>query len=67
MRFWLNKGVDGFRVDVIWLMMKDPLFRDEPPNPNWDGVNPFDSIQHIYTANLPEVHDLVRGMRNVLG
>jgi alpha-glucosidase len=67
MRFWLDKGVDGFRVDVIWLMMKDPLFRDEPPNPNWDGVNPFDSIQHIYTANLPEVHDLVRGMRNVLG
>jgi alpha-glucosidase len=66
MRFWLNKGVDGFRVDVIWLMMKDPLFRDEPPNPNWDGINPFDSIQHIYTANLPEVHDLVRGMRKVL-
>ena len=25
MRFWLDKGVDGFRVDVIWLMMKDPL------------------------------------------
>jgi alpha-glucosidase len=66
MRFWLDKGVDGFRVDVIWLMMKDPLFRDEPPNPNWNGVNPFDSIQHIYTANLPEVHDLIRGMRKVL-
>ncbi len=66
MRFWLDKGVDGFRVDVIWLMMKDPLFRDEPPNPDWDGVNPFNSIQHIHTANLPEVHDLVRGMRKVL-
>lgn len=66
MRFWLDKGVDGFRVDVIWLMMKDPLFRDEPPNPNWDGVNRFDSIQHIHTANLPEVHDLIRGMRKVL-
>jgi len=66
MRFWLDKGVDGFRVDVIWLMMKDPLFRDEPPNPHWNGVNRFDSLLHIYTANLPEVHDLVRGMRNVL-
>lgn len=66
MRFWLDKGVDGFRVDVIWLMMKDPLFRDEPPNPNWDGVNRFDSLLHVHTANLPEVHDLVRGMRKVL-
>ena len=37
MRFWLDRGVDGFRVDVIGLMMKDPQFRDEPPNPAWDG------------------------------
>ncbi len=66
MRFWLDKGVDGFRVDVIWLMMKDPDFRDEPLNPNWDGVQSFARIQHIYTANLPEVHDLIHKMRQVL-
>ena len=66
MRFWLDRGVDGFRVDVIWLMMKDPLFRDEPPNPTWDGVNPHNSLKHIYTANLPEVHGLIREMRKVL-
>jgi alpha-glucosidase len=66
MRFWLDQGVDGFRVDVIWLMMKDPLFRDEPPNPDWNGINPFDSLQHIHTANLPEVHELIKGMRSVL-
>jgi len=66
MRFWLDRGVDGFRVDVIWLMMKDPLFRDEPPNPAWDGVNPHNSLQHIYTANLSEVHGLIREMRQVL-
>ncbi len=53
MRFWLDKGVDGFRVDVISRMMKDPEFRDEPPNPAWDGVRPFLSLQHIYTVNLP--------------
>ncbi len=53
-------------MDVIWLMMKDPLFRDEPPNPTWDGVNPHNSLNHIYTANLPEVHDLIREMRQVL-
>ena len=66
MRFWLDKGVDGFRVDVIWMMMKDEQFRDEPPNPDWDGVDPHGSIQHIYTNNLPEVHDLIRAMRGVL-
>ena len=66
MRFWLDRGVDGFRVDVIGLMMKDPLFRDEPPNPAWDGIKPFDSLLHIYTANLPEVHDLILKMRAVL-
>ena len=66
MRFWLDRGVDGFRVDVIGLMMKDPLFRDEPLNPAWDGIYPFTKLQHIYTANLPEVHDLIREMRKVL-
>lgn len=66
MRFWLDRGVDGFRVDVIWLMMKDTLFRDEPPNPHWNGINPHDSLLHIYTANLPEVHGLIREMRKVL-
>jgi alpha-glucosidase len=39
MRFWLDKGVDGFRVDVIGLMMKDPDLRRTAQS-NWDGVNP---------------------------
>jgi alpha-glucosidase len=66
MRFWLDKGLDGFRVDVIWLMWKDDHFRDEPVNPGWDGVWPFLQLQHIYTQNLPGVHDLIRSMRAVL-
>ena len=33
MRFWLGRGVDGFRVDVIWHLLKDDQFRDNPPNP----------------------------------
>ena len=66
MRFWLDKGVDGFRVDVIWLMMKDEQLRDEPLEPNWDGVNPHFSLQHIYTADMPEVHALIRAMRSLL-
>lgn len=66
MRFWLDKGVDGFRVDVIWLMMKDELLRDEPPNPGWDGVDPHGSLNHIYTQSVPGIHDLIRQMRGVL-
>ena len=66
MRFWLDKGVDGFRVDVIWLMWKDDQFRDEPVNPNWDGLWPYQQLQHNYTQNLPGVHDLIRSMRAVL-
>ena len=66
MRFWLDRGVDGFRVDVISLMLKDDQFRDEPPNPDWDGVDPHKSLQHVYTANQPGVHDVIRQMRAVL-
>jgi alpha-glucosidase len=33
MRFWLDKGIDGFRIDVIWHLIKDHLWRDNPANP----------------------------------
>ena len=66
MRFWLDKGVDGFRVDVIWLMLKDEQFRNEPPNPDWDGINPHGSLQHIYTQDVDGIHDIIRQMRAVL-
>ncbi len=35
-RFWLKRGVDGFRIDVAHFIMKDPELRDNPPNPNYD-------------------------------
>ncbi len=35
LRFWLDRGVDGFRVDVLWHLIKDEQFRDNPPNPAW--------------------------------
>ena len=40
MRFWLDRGVDGFRVDVIWLLIKDAAFRDNPPNPAYQPTKP---------------------------
>ena len=32
MRFWLRRGVDGFRIDVLYHIIKDDQFRDNPPN-----------------------------------
>lgn len=67
MRFWLDRGVDGFRVDVIWLMLKDEQFRDEPPNPHAaPDARPFDQLDHIYTAGVDGIHDIIRAMRAVL-
>jgi len=66
MRFWLRKGVDGFRVDVMWLMLKDEHLRDEPVNAAWDGVNPHGRLEHIYTQDVTGVHDIVRQMRSVI-
>ncbi len=66
MRFWLDRGVDGFRVDVIWLMIKDESLRDEPEDPNWDRVKPHNRLQHLYTAHVEGIHDIVRAMRGVL-
>jgi len=66
LRFWLDRGVDGFRVDVLWHLIKDDRFRDNPRNPAWtpDG-NPFHALLPEYTADRPEVHDLITVMRRL--
>ena len=67
MRFWLDKGVDGFRMDVLWLLVKDDQFRSNPENKDWTpGSNSYGSVDPIYTSDRPETHDLVREMRQVL-
>jgi alpha-glucosidase len=65
-RFWLDRGVDGFRVDVIYYMVKDDQFRDNPPNPDFkEGQDPANSQIPIYSYNRTEVHDIVRRMRQL--
>ncbi len=67
MRFWLNKGVDGFRIDVMWHMIKDERFRDNPINPDYQPHMPTcDMVFQVYSTDQPEVHDIVNKMRNVL-
>jgi alpha-glucosidase len=67
LRFWLNRGVDGFRVDVMHHLVKDTQFRDNPPNPDWrPGMPPYRELLATYTADLPEVQEIVAQLRSVL-
>ncbi len=67
MRFWLGKGVDGFRVDVIWHLIKDAEFRDNPANPHYvEGRPPHEKILTQYSTDQPEVHGVIAEMRRVI-
>lgn len=62
-RFWLGKGVDGFRLDVFNEYFKDAQFRD---NPFKFGIRPFDWQQHKFDYDQPEVMDVVAEIRSIL-
>ncbi|MGB6555712.1 MAG: alpha-amylase family glycosyl hydrolase [Candidatus Binataceae bacterium] len=69
MRFWLDRGADGFRVDVIHGMIKDAQFRDNPALVAAEPGTQTDVAlkqQHLYDVDQPEVHEIVRGFRRVL-
>ncbi|HEY0971601.1 MAG TPA: alpha-amylase family glycosyl hydrolase [Gemmatimonadales bacterium] len=67
MRFWLDRGVDGFRVDVMWHMVKDAKLRDNPPNPDYvPGQPPYEQLLPVFSTDQPEVHDIVRRMRELV-
>ena len=67
MKFWLDKGVDGFRVDVMWHMIKDEQFRDNPLNPFYEEhMATYEKLLPVFSTDQPEVHDIVRRMRTLL-
>ncbi len=67
MRWWLDKGVDGFRVDVMWHMIKDKEFRDNPVNPDYQPHHAtYERLIPIHSTDQPEVHDIVRSMRAIM-
>lgn len=66
MRFWFNKGIDGFRIDVLWHLIKDNKFRDNPVNPQFKpGMLTSESLLPIYSTDQDEVLDIVRKLRKV--
>ena len=67
MRFWLDRGVDGFRLDAAWLLVEDDQFRDEPPNPDWrPGMRERDRLVHLFTEDQPGTHEVLRRLRRAL-
>ena len=67
MRFWLDKGVDGFRVDAMWHMVKDLQWRDNPRNPEYkEWMATYEQLLPVYSTDQPEMHDIVARMRKVL-
>jgi alpha-glucosidase len=64
-RFWLDRGAAGFRVDAVSRLYEDPNLHDDPILP---GHNAYGdpNIQHKYTDDLPEVHDALKELRAVV-
>jgi alpha-glucosidase len=64
MRYWFQKGVDGFRIDVLWHLVKDAHLRDNPENPDYQAHHvTYNRLVPVYSVDQPEVHDIVRRMR----
>jgi len=70
LHFWLDRGVDGFRMDVVGMIMKDTEMRDNPPDPNADPHLPENDIfrrnLHLYNEDQEEVHQILREFRKIL-
>ncbi|KAK0157548.1 hypothetical protein PV328_011277 [Microctonus aethiopoides] len=65
--FWLDLGVDGFRIDAATHLIEDSRYLDEPVLPN-TGLPPGDpgTLNHIYTQNQPELYDIIKSWRDLL-
>ncbi|CTQ50676.1 alpha-glucosidase [Jannaschia donghaensis] len=72
-RFWLERGVDGFRLDTINFYFADKELRDNPALPPErrnatiaPSVNPYNHQEHIYSKNQPENLDFLKRFRALL-
>jgi alpha-glucosidase len=64
MRFWYDRGVDGFRVDILWHMIKAENFPDNPANPDWTpGMADMHRVLQLQSTDQPEVHRVAAEMR----
>jgi alpha-glucosidase len=66
LRFWFDRGVAGFRIDVCHKLAKDPALHDNPPATARDSfIEQAWGQRELYNANLPETHEIIRRWRKV--
>lgn len=69
LRFWLDRGIDGFRVDAVPYLFEDPNFLDETRKPEAlasKEINTYNQYTHEYTMDLPETYDMICQFREVV-
>ncbi len=70
LRFWLDRGVDGFRIDTAHFMMKDPQFRDNPPSSDstlgYRALSEYDIQDHLYDKAHKDIFVLHERIRSVV-
>ena len=66
LRFWLDRGVDGFRIDACCLLFKDEELRDNPPNPGFkEGDGPDSQLLSEHTRDQPGLHEVLARIREL--
>ena len=66
MRFWFDRGVDGFRIDVLWHLVKAADFPDNPPNPAYQpAMGDMHRVLQLHSTDQPEVHEIAADMRAI--
>jgi alpha-glucosidase len=67
MQFWLDRGVDGFRVDASAVLIKDDLLRDNPPDPEADDKTPPPQANiPVFTDDRPEAMECIEYLREIV-
>jgi alpha-glucosidase len=67
LRFWMRRGIDGFRVDASAVLAEDPLLRDDPPNPDFEEgkTPPPERFTRVFTDDRPETMGFLSALRRV--
>lgn len=66
LRFWFDRGIAGFRIDVAHMVVKDALLRDNPPTDERDHwMDQLRGQRQVHNACQPEVHEVYRRWRRI--
>ena len=75
LNFWLDFGVDGFRIDALMFLLENPQFKNDSLNPNYNGSDCtanvsspmcYDSLNHTETLDYTGIHELVTDWRKLI-